>query len=479
MRKRFFDWGARIVFGLIVFAVLATAILLRPPKWLSDFDQAFYLAIAYDLVHHGVFSNGVFDDVNSTVAVPPPGRFFGPVYPLLAAAVMKIDPRFARAVDCMMETVHKARDAAECEVYARPMLIVHAALLAVGVLAIALAAELIFASSVVFWLAGILAALALLPDADLFAFVMTESATFALYGVAALALVWALRAPRLSSLLLTGGLFGLLALTRVSFVVLAPVVAALIAINGRWIVRMGWRPVVGYVLTFTLAWLLVVGPWLIRNAVSIGKWGLTEEYGSATLIERFAFNDMTAREFVLAFPYCLPEIGEPVIDWAFGPEAMARFVYYSPKSFFHVGRLRRDKLVEAHGRLDPLIGDIVRSEMRERGWWYLLVSLPLGWCGMWVGGYLGLVLVPLFVAAGIAAARRSRPLLLLYAAPPLVMLGLHALLANQYTRYNLILIGPFSASAAWMIVRLTARRTPPIAVPPAGVNSTRVDSTAP
>ena len=71
----------------------------------------------------------------------------------------------------------------------------HAAFLAAGVLAIAFAAEFIFASSTVFWLAGGLATLALLPDADLFSFAMTESVTFALYSVAALALVLALRAP--------------------------------------------------------------------------------------------------------------------------------------------------------------------------------------------------------------------------------------------------------------------------------------------
>ena len=65
---------------------------------------------------------------------------------------------------------------------------------------------------------------------------------------------------------------------------------------------------------------------------------LTEEYGSAALIERFAFDDMSAREFVLAFPYCLPGIGEPVVNWAFGQQAMARFVYYKPESFFHIGR---------------------------------------------------------------------------------------------------------------------------------------------
>ena len=56
-------------------------------------------------------------------------------------------------------------------------------------------------------------------------------------------------------------------------------------------------------------------------------------------------------------------------------------------------------------------------------------------------------------ARSLAAFRRSKPLFLLYAAPALLMLGLHAALASHYTRYNLILIGPFSAGAAWIMTR--------------------------
>jgi hypothetical protein len=37
------------------------------------------------------------------------------------------------------------------------------------------------------------------------------------------------------------------------------------------------------------------------------------------------------------------------------------------------------------------------------------------------------------------------------------MLGLHAVVANQYTRYNLILIGPFAAGAASFISARIAR----------------------
>jgi hypothetical protein len=456
MRDRVFDFGVRIVFALGVFAILVTAILIRPPKWLSDFDQSFYLTIAYDLNHHGVFSNGVFDKVNSTAAVPPPGMFFGPVYPWLIVAATKVGARFAQAVDCSVQANNNQVESAECDAYARPMQIMHAAFLTLGVLAIAAAAETIFTSGAVFWLAGILATLALIPDADLFSFVMTESVTFSLYSVAALALVLAMRTPRISRVLIVGFLFGLLCLTRPSFLVLAPVVVGLIVLNGVWLLRAPWRTVLSHTLAFALAWLIIIGPWVVRNAVSVGKWALTEEYGSAALIERFAFDDMSAREFVLAFPYCLPGIGEPVVNWAFGQQAMARFVYYTPESFFHIGRSHRDKLVEAHGRLDPLIKGLIRDEMAERWWRYLLVSLPLAWCGMWVGGWAGLALVPLFGCACVMAVRRSKPLFLLYAAPSVVMLGLHAAVANHYTRYNLILIGPFAAGAAWVVAEIAS-----------------------
>jgi hypothetical protein len=448
--------GGRIAFGLLIMAVMVTAILMRPPKWLSDFDQAFYLTIAYDLDHHGVFSNGVFDDVNSSIAVPPPGMFFAPVYPWLIVAATRIDRRFAEAVDCAIEAHHKMHDGSRCEVYARPMHILHAAFLTLGVLAIALAAEIIFASSLVFWLAGILATLALLPDADLFSFVMTESVTFSLYSIAALALMRALQAPRVRNIVLAGCLFGLLSLTRTSFVVLAPVVLGIIAVHGLWLTSTSRRLVLMQAMAFALGWLLMVGPWFVRNAVSVGKWGLTEEYGSAALIERFAFDDMSVREYLLAFPYCLPDIGEPLVNWAFGPQTMERFVYYSPKSFFHLGRLHREKLIEVIGRLDPQIVQLIREEMRERWWRYLLVSVPLAWCGMWVGGLLGLMLAPMFAAACISAVRHSKPLFLIYAAPALVMLGLHAAVANHYTRYNLIMIGPFSAGTAWIISRMAA-----------------------
>src|SRR3954447_14208612 len=99
MSRRF----VRLGFSVLVFATLALAITSRGPKRLTDFDQSFYLTIAYDMVHHHVFSNGVFDQVDSTVAAPPPGMFFTPLYPTLVAAVMKLDRRFGATIDCTIE----------------------------------------------------------------------------------------------------------------------------------------------------------------------------------------------------------------------------------------------------------------------------------------------------------------------------------------------------------------------------------------
>jgi hypothetical protein len=441
---------ARIILAIAAFTVLAISIISQPPKRLSDFDQSFYLTIAYDLDRHGVFSNGIFDTTDSTQATPPPGMFFVPAYPVLVLAAMKLDHRFAEAVTCSVESNHGYRDEATCEVYAAPILIIHALLLALGVLAIAIAGELIFDDRRVFWLAGVLATMSLAAEADIFSFIMTESLTFSLYSLSALALVIAWKTAYARYFVLTGCLFGLLCLTRPSFLVLIPTAAALTLLNGR-LLGIRQKAVWVQVAAFAAAFLVVLGPWVARNAISVGKLGLTEEYGSAVLIERFAYNDMTPREFALAFPYCTPGVGDLMFDLTYGTDSMHRFVFHTRDSFFHVGRGRRDALIKEHGRLDPLIGGIIRDEMRANWWRHLLISIPLAWCGIWVGWLWSVFLIPLFGWACVRAVRQHRPQLLLYAAPTWVMVGLHAVLTNHYTRYNLILIGPFATGAAWII----------------------------
>jgi hypothetical protein len=452
MAWRFARLGARVFFAVLVFAALALAILSRPDKRLIDFDQSFYLTIAYDLDRHHVFSNGVFDGVDSTTTPPPPGMFFSPLYPWLLVAVMNVDPRFAAAVACTVEANEKKRDLGTCEIYATPMHLIHALLLALGVLALARAGELIIPDARVFYGAGVIATLGLAAEAELFSYVMTESLWFSLYSLLMLAFLSGLRTARARAFLAAGALLGLLCLARASFLVLAPTLLAIMVVYGRWFSSARLRDWVRPGAAFTLAFLVVIVPWVMRNDLAVGKLGFTEEYGSATLVERFAFNDMSAREFAFAFPYCLPAIGPAMVGWLFGAD-MRRFEWNEAGSFFAVGRARRMALAQAHGRLDPIIGDLVGAEMSRNWWRHLATTVPLAWCGLWVSSVWSLFTIPLFAWACVAAVRRSKPLFLFYALPAFVLVGLHAAVANHYSRYNLGLIGPFSVGAAWMLVR--------------------------
>jgi hypothetical protein len=448
---------ARICLCIVAFATLSALILNRPAWTLQDFDQPFYITIAYDLDKWGVFSNGQLGEIDSTSARPQPGMFFGPVYPALVLAAMNLDARFAEAVRCSVEANRDHRDEAACEPYEVPMRLLDAFLLAIGIVAVAATAELIFPKRPIFLLAGVLALGAAAFECSIFSYIMTESTIFSIYGVFAWTMVSAWRAGRTRHFALSGAVLALLCLTKPSYLVLFPCVAVLSLLYGyrlgdRRVPQAGWR-----VLAFSLAFGCVVGAWVARNAVTIGKFGFTEEYGSAALIERFAYNDMTAREFFQAFAYCTPGIGEAVFDTVEGTDSMHRFVYHTKDSFFHVGRDRRDALVEQYVRLDPLISGIVRKEMRADWWRHALVSIPLAWCGMWAGWLAGLLLVPLFAWACVRSVRERQPLLMLYAAPAVVMLGLDALIGNHYTRYNLILIGPYAVGATFAISAIRDR----------------------
>ena len=434
------------------FAILALAITTRVPKWLTDFDQSFYITIAYDLDRHGVFSNGVFDKTDSTEDGSAARHVLRPGLSGLVYAAMRVDPRFKEAVACAVEAQHKKRDHKTCEVYARPIHLLHALFLALGVVAIACVAEMIVGGRFAFWGAGAVATAGLMLEADLFSFVMTESLVFSLYSLMAACMVAGMICGRLGRFVAAGCLLGVLCLTRASYLVLAPAIAVLILAAGYFALapaKLNWRQA----LAFLVAFVVVFTPWIGRNAIVLGKPAISEEYGSAALIERFAFNDMSLREFLLAFPYCVPQVGPAGGQALAGPGAMSRFEYDTPGSFFVEGRTRRDALVAKHEKLDPVMGTLMREEMARNWWRHIAVSLPLAWCGSWVSGVWSLVFFPLFLAGGVIALRRREPLLLLYAAPAFVMVALHAGVANHYPRYNLGLIGPYAVAAMFVLAR--------------------------
>src|ERR1700728_3321372 len=134
--------STRIGLFVLALVILGALIVTKPTRTLQDFDQPFYVTLAYDLDRYGTFSNGFFGTVDDTAMAPAPGMFFGPVYPALVAVMMKLDPRFAAAVRCSVEANRGHRDIATCDPYDLPMRLLNALLLAIAVVAVAAAAEL-------------------------------------------------------------------------------------------------------------------------------------------------------------------------------------------------------------------------------------------------------------------------------------------------------------------------------------------------
>jgi hypothetical protein len=147
------------------------------------------------------------------------------------------------------------------------MHLIHALLLALGVLAVTRAGEVIFARNTVFWLAGALATGALLADADMFSFLMTESVTFSLHSLTMLALAMGWTTSKRRYFVMAGLGLGVLCLVRFSYLVAALIIPALIFLSARFFLR-SHRWTATSVLMFALAFLAVLLPWAIRNAVS-------------------------------------------------------------------------------------------------------------------------------------------------------------------------------------------------------------------
>jgi 4-amino-4-deoxy-L-arabinose transferase-like glycosyltransferase len=442
----------RISASLFSFIVICGLILTRPMATLQDFDQALYITIAYDLDRYGTFSNGIYADAESdtdldSTTPPPAGMFFGPVYPMLVYAAMQLDTRFRAAVRCSVAADRDDRDDLTCDRYELPMRLLNAFMLTIAVMLIASTAELLFPMEPTFLLSAAAALVAVACEAAIFSYIMTEATIFCVYSLFAFFSVRAWKSGRTAHYLLAGVWLGLLCLTKPSFLIQFPLALLLGALV---LVRSGRKPtdVLKLLSAFSIAFGCLVGGWIARNAISVGKLGFTEEYGSAVLIERFAYNTMSVREFFQAFPYCTPGLGELAFDKEGGNDSTHRFVYWTNGSFFHLGRDRRGSLLDEYGRLDPQISGIAREEMRTNWWGHLLVSIPLAWCGLWAGWIASLFLVPLFVWACLRSLRERPPMFVFYALPALLNLALDGLIGNHYTRYNLILIGPYAIGAA-------------------------------
>jgi 4-amino-4-deoxy-L-arabinose transferase-like glycosyltransferase len=97
---------------------------------------------------------------------------------------------------------------------------------------------------------------------------MSEPLAATLLSASVLAILWASQRDRPAAWLLPGALLGATAMVRPEYLAVAVAIAAVVFLRGG---RHGWRRSLGQAVILLLSAALLIAPWTIRNAISLGR----------------------------------------------------------------------------------------------------------------------------------------------------------------------------------------------------------------
>ena len=390
--------------------------------------------------------------------------------------LMRVDPDFARYLRCLEETVPRWPEwdprwterfggvregkktlAAACRPLTNVGIYAQALLGAVGVGLVGLAGWLASRRALVAYL-SVLAALLLDGYVHHSLGYMTENLVVPLFTGVNVCLAWlALRrrtaAPRrtAAAALACGLLLGLLVLSRPPYEILLavlPAAAAVLALRDP----ARRRAIAAAAAGVLLGAALVATPWAVRGAAADST-----TYASMTLVFRLAYNDMTWRQWLAAFPFWTS-----MQEWEAEPGNDAATRWFGRHATAPLDKRRRDyfghrwdetaRTWKAHRERGTLfLSGRILAELPK----HLAVSAPLAWRGMsefrsppcGIGPYAAGVWLLLLFACARGTPRNRRALAALTFCP-VVVLAVNALVSLNVSRYNLGLLLPLSVASA-------------------------------
>ncbi len=447
------------------------------PPAATDRDQ--YQRIAFNIARHGVFHDAR-DSVREKAAEEPYSRR-EPGYPLYLAAVFASSPEFAAVPS--WECVNDPDCEAAAPLNERVWRLT--SLLGAAAVAVAFLATFVLTRS---WTvsAGIGGAWSLL----LIPFVLTQDVPSFLAGLFLLvhatlaARTW--RKPRIATGVLSGIALGLLVLTKAVFQYW-PAGVALVLAAGLWRDADRRRTLAPACAALVLAaWVLTL-PWMARNAVAAGHFGISgrdgeilairAEYGRMTWPElrgAFAYyslpyNPLPARGEIPAaftgFPHgLLRSLHDFAMRWV-EPETFgyARFDRANPRGFYLRAKRMKGDVAERASRIAPgwleghqttrdavlkrAAADLIRED------WLKQIALTLVFAER--GGTV--FFIPFAgLLAGVAWKRRDASLVLLLL-PVAYAYGAHAAATHFIPRYSLPFVPVLGVATALAVHDLAPR----------------------
>ena len=170
------------------------------------------------------------------------------------------------------------------------------------------------------------------------------------------------RRPRIATAVVSGLCLGLLVLTRAVFQYWLVGVAVVLAV-GMWREVDRRRELATACAALVLAAWVVTLPWMVRNAVQAGHFGISGRDGEVLAI-RAEYGRMTWAEVRGAFAYYLPDlplVGSGARDRAMRwlepePFGYARFDRANPDGFYRRTKDQRGDVAARADRIDPAGG---------------------------------------------------------------------------------------------------------------------------
>lgn len=464
-----FSFGRRILEPVLAMTLILAATSALWPRTkvypFAVFDQPFYIGIAYDLVHHGRFTDGYFFSPGPSNMPRPSGMRRAPLYPALLAGLAEIDPRFAQGMDCLVRS--RGHDSTCPHAAPLPRLLQFLMLGAFYLLVWGMARR-VTRSKRVGWIALGLALLTAPSLLNYVNYMMTEITALTLGTAAMFTGVRGLDRPHDARwLALSGAFAGLASLTRPAFFYIF--LAFALAGFAIAAIRRGEASAVRSAAAFAVAGLLVVSPWIARNSFVLHDPRLTASYASHVLVQRVAFDEMSWAEWGRSFLCWLPD-GNGMGSLLFGPGSCHRFQWADqPDNFYAIGNgPLMSHVAAAAGGWSHALSYILHTYIFPHLVKYTMVTISLAVRGAWINRYWGLILAPLCFFFTCRALGRGDALLLAATLPAWLMLLLNAAVAVNAPRYNLILIAPYAICGGLAIEALVRRYRAerPLALPP-------------
>jgi hypothetical protein len=425
-----------------------------PPDHLWTYDEPVYLSIAYDIVHFGRFTDGSGWSTPSVDPARPPGAVRTPLYPLFLAATAALDPVFNKTLSCHVEQAASPA----CPQRAPLPRILQFLMMAAFYLMLWRIATRASGSRRIGWLSlGLALIVAPFLIRSVVNQLMTEGLTLFFTTAATLAAVETVKARRgYEWALVSGTMLGLAALTRPPFVYLFPVVivGAMPLIVGR----PQWRRGLTLLAAFLFAGAIVISPWVVRNVMVLGQLDLTSGYAWMALTQRVAYDQMSWHQYALFYLCSLPD-GNGMGSLLVSPNACGVFQYdWNQETFYKIGSttLVESTLIAAGGPKYQ-VSYLLYHYVLGHPIWHALVSIPMAMRGLWIDHYWSVVMAVLCIPLTWRSLRSLDAGMLAVTLPGWFMLAFYAATSANQTRFNLMLIVPFSLAGGIALDRLLLR----------------------